>query len=382
MEKTDLYLALLRCCLAGDSEGGVPTIAQLREVDWLDLLRFAKRQATVTIYWNGIQRWFREGKASPIKASAEEVEQVRPTEDDVLEWMATRRRIELADKKVNDRSVWATEQFRKEGFRTCVLKGQGNALYFPKEFLRQSGDIDLWVEGGARKVLAYIDSVRPGKKRTYHHVKFIKSQGVDIEVHYRPSWLNSLWYNRRLQRFFNEHAQEQFANQAVLPGTNGGIICVPTQEFNIYYQLCHIYRHLLLDGIGMRHLLDYYFLLKSGQPFDSRQRSAIVRQLKHLGLHPVAQAVMWALREELGLPEEYMIAEPNETTGRILMREIINGEMLDKQHEQMLSGVKTLGWRYNLQRIVRDIRMAWYFPSECIWEPIFRIYHLWWRLRH
>ena len=381
MEKTELYLVLLRCCLAGDGEGGTPTITQLREVNWHDLLEFSKKQTTVTTYWNGIQRWFKEG-VSPIKASAKEIEEVRPTGDDIMEWMATRRRIELAIKKVNDRSVWATEQFRKEGFRTCILKGQGNSLYFPKEILRQPGDIDIWVEGGDKKVLAYIDSIRPNMKRCYHHVKFIKTHGVDIEVHYRPTWLNSWWYNRRLQRFFDKHANEQFANSAVLPDTDGGTICVPTQEFNIYYQLCHIYRHLLQDGIGIRHLLDYYFLLKSGTTFSNEQRAEITRQLKHLGLYRVARSVMWALKEVLGLSDEYLIAEPDEKLGRVLMNEVLYQERLDKSKEKSTNEVQTLGWKHNLQRIMRDIHMMWYFPSECIWEPIFRVYHFWWRFVH
>ena len=36
----------------------------------------------------------------------------------------------------------------------------------------------------------------------------------------------------------------------------------------------------------------------------------------------------------------------------------------------------------NWLRIRRDIRMMRYFPSECLWEPVFRVYHFFWRQRY
>ena len=36
----------------------------------------------------------------------------------------------------------------------------------------------------------------------------------------------------------------------------------------------------------------------------------------------------------------------------------------------------------NILRIKRDLRMMRYFPSECLWEPMFRVYHFFWRLRY
>ena len=36
---------------------------------------------------------------------------------------------------------------------------------------------------------------------------------------------------------------------------------IPTVEFNIIFQLTHIYSHLMNEGIGLRQLLDYYYVL-------------------------------------------------------------------------------------------------------------------------
>lgn len=380
-ENTELYFALLRCCLAGNNNGGIPSIELLRKVSWHHLLKFSKKQGTVTIYWHGIERWFPNGD-SPVDASAEEIDRVRPTAADVLEWMATIRRVELRIDEVNDRCLWITKQFREAGFRTCLLKGQGNARYYPNGMMRLPGDIDLWVEGTPRKVLNYVDSVVPGMVRTYHHVEFGQSNGVNIEVHYRPTWLNSFINNQRLQHWFGLKADEQFCHKVNLTNRQEATVCVPTYEFNLYFQLCHVYHHLLSEGIGMRHLLDYYFLLKSGGPISEQQRKNMVQQLKYFGLHRVAQSMMWVLKHVLGLADEYLIAMPSEKLGHILLHEMLEGGNLGKHDERLLSGVQPKGWKHNVQRLVRDVRMVWYFPSECLWEPAFRVYHWFWRLAH
>ena len=36
---------------------------------------------------------------------------------------------------------------------------------------------------------------------------------------------------------------------------------IPTVEFNIIFQLTHIYSHQMNEGIGLRQLLDYYYVL-------------------------------------------------------------------------------------------------------------------------
>ena len=36
---------------------------------------------------------------------------------------------------------------------------------------------------------------------------------------------------------------------------------IPTVEFNIILQLTHIYSHLMNEGIGLRQLVDYYYVL-------------------------------------------------------------------------------------------------------------------------
>ncbi len=75
-----------------------------------------------------------------------------------------------------------------------------------------------------------------------------------------------------------------------------------------------------------------------------------------------------------------MIFEPDEKRGRVLFAEIMKGGNFghyDAENQKANNAIKK-----NVQRIKRDMRMMRYFPSECLWEPVFRVYHYFWRLRY
>lgn len=51
--------------------------------------------------------------------------------------------LEKANIRLNDAAIQVSEWFRKKGFRTCILKGQGNALMYPNPYSRTPDDIDI-----------------------------------------------------------------------------------------------------------------------------------------------------------------------------------------------------------------------------------------------
>ena len=84
----------------------------------------------------------------------------------------------------------------------------------------------------------------------------------------------------------------------------------------------------------------------------------------------------------LGLPENYLITKPNARYGQQLMREMMAGGNFGKYDERLLSGTYQSKLVANLQRLVRDARMVVYYPSECLWELWFRMWHWIWRKKH
>jgi len=391
-EEIHHYLEFLIYCL---DENATHIPECVREINWHDLLLFADKQAIIGIYWQGIEKLFALDKANAdVKGhSAEDVFYGnKPKHADLIEWIGFIREIASKNDVMDEQAAQISTKFEQAGFNTCILKGQGNALLYPKPELRMPGDIDIWLyqKGGkldmddnVRRVIAFCREYVPNAKACYHHIDFMDVENIPTEVHYRPSWLNCPWRNRQLQAYFELHAAEQFNNSTELPN-GAGSINRPRAEFNVVFLLSHIYNHLLHDGIGLRQLIDYYYLLvriynNKVKNDDHKDWRAL---LSKLGLLTIGGTVSWILIEMLGMEPKYALVKPDERRGRFVMKEILAAGNFGRFDNRILSGNYSSPLLANLQRLLRDLRMIRYFPSECIWEPWFRIYHWWWRKRH
>ena len=236
-----IFFDFLRFCIGSESE--IPS--SLKEADWEELYAIAKKQCLVGVLFDGIKKL--------------PAEQVGMKMGLLFQWIAKNRMLEKANVRLNDAAIQISEWFRKKGFRTCILKGQGNALMYPNPYSRTPGDIDIWVEGGDKRVISFVRSISPHEKACYHHIEFPSYKGVEVEVHYRPSFLLCFWHNRKLQKYYERVKEEQFSHRVMLG--KQGEIAIPMVEFNLIFQLTHIYAHLMNEGIGLRQLVDYYYVI-------------------------------------------------------------------------------------------------------------------------
>ena len=357
LKQQKIFFEFLRFCIGSAKE--IPD--SLKEADWKEIYAIAKKQCLVGVLFDGIK-----------KLPAEHVGMKKEL---LLQWMAESQMLEKANVRLNDAAIQVSEWFRKKGFRTCILKGQGNALMYPNPYSRTPGDIDIWVEGGDKRVISFVRSISPHEKACYHHIEFPSYKGVEVEVHYRPSFLLCFWHNRKLQKYYESVKDEQFSHR-VMFGEQGEI-AIPTAEFNLIFQLTHIYAHLMNEGIGLRQLLDYYYVLLHA---DIKNLAELQRNLKHFGLWKFAGAIMYIMQEVFGMPASRLIVPPNEKYGKFVLNEVLKAGNFGKHDERNCFGRSKLG--HNLQRVYRDIRLMKYFPAEALSEPIFRVWHFFWRMKN
>lgn len=357
MIQHQIFFDFLRFSIGSESE--IPS--SLKKADWKELYRIAQKQCLVGILFDGIQRL----TSSDVGISR----------DLLLQWMMQCQMLEKANVRLNDAAIQVSEWFRKKGFRTCILKGQGNALLYPNGLHRTPGDIDIWVEGGDKRVISFVHSISPHEKACYHHIEFPSYKGVEVEVHYRPSFLLCFWHNRKLQKYYESVKDEQFSHRVMLG--EQGEIAIPTVEFNLIFQLTHIYAHLMNEGIGLRQLLDYYFVLLHA---DIKNVDELQRNLKHIGLWKFAGAIMYIMKEVFGMAESKLIVPTNENYGKFVLNEVLEAGNFGTYDKRNRFGRSKLG--HNIQRIYRDIRLLSYFPTEALSEPIFRVWHYFWRTKN
>lgn len=340
------------------------------KIDWRQLYNFASRQALLGFCFDGIERLTKE--------FSEELKQ-NPTERDLLmTWMGAAQQIHRQNMKVNAVAGKLYSKFREDGLRCCILKGQGNALMYPNPYSRTPGDIDVWVNASREDITDYAKThFEIGDDIRFHHLE-TSFDGVPVELHFFPGIMNNPIYNARLQKWFKRNADLQCSNVVSLPDGIGEI-AIPTTAFNVIYQLTHLYHHFFDEGIGMRQIIDYYYVVNNDELLVIRD--TLQRELKYLGLWKFAGAVMYVLHEVLGLPEEKMIAPMGEKRGKLLLAEILNGGNFGQYFTKYGHFTQQGMAKKYFLKIWRNMHFVKYYPAEALSEPIFRTWHFFWRLR-
>ena len=360
-----IFFDFLRFCIGTTSE--IP--ASMKDADWKVMYGIAKKQALIGVLFHGIQQLPKE---------------LAPDGDLLMTWMGMAQRIKQQNMRLFIDSAKVCKNFKDAGFRNCILKGQGNALLYPNPYMCTPGDIDIYLNGGRKRIMEYVDKVCPNQVMRYHHVDFPVMK-TPIEVHFTPSYMFCPWHNRRMQKWFGKVMDLQCSNVVTLPDGYGEIT-VPTTSFNVVYILSHLYRHVFTEGIGLRQLLDYYFVvvkwhtdLTDLTDSDSADLAALQQDLKWLGLWKFAGAVMYVLHEVFGLEEEKMIAPTNEKEGAFLLDEIVRGGNFGQYDDRL--GDKTGEGKVHryFRMTLRNMRFVKHYPIEAICEPLFRTWFWTWK---
>jgi len=364
MTEEKLYFDFIRCCI--DVQHPIP--ASIEKVDWEGLFLFMKQQAIAGMGFRGIERMKGCGVDVPRNV--------------LLKWYALSEKIKARNIHMDRCCAELTKRLDEDGFRSCILKGQGNTLFYPSAYVRSPGDIDIFVmkdermsiQERRREVLNYVRKKFPQTRIRYQHIDFPIFKGVEVEMHFIPTAKNNPVYNFRIQRWVEKQMPRQCANVVELPDGMGRI-SVPTNDFNIIYQLSHLMHHFFDEGIGLRQMMDYYYVLQQAER-GQQDLEALRGTLRHLGLYQFAGAVMYVMREVFGLEEEMLIVPVDVKRGKTLMEEILRGGNFGKY-----SGLTrhSMGVKYFL-KIRRNMRFVREYPAEALCEPVFRTWHFFWRL--
>lgn len=354
-----IFFDFLQFCIG--SVADIPV--SVKDADWKVLYAIAKKQALLGVLFYGIRR-------SP--------KELAPEQKLLMQWMVMAEQIRKQNIRLFQDSVKVCQNFENEGFVNCILKGQGNALLYPDPYMRTPGDIDIYLAGGRKRVMQYINKVCPNQVMRYHHVDFPVMKTA-IEAHFTPSYMFCPIHNRRMQKWFEEVMGEQCNHRGSLPDGYGEIH-VPQVSFNVIYILSHLYRHIFTEGIGLRQLLDYYYVLISDDLLLISDR--VQKDLKHLGLWKFAQAVMFVMKEVFGLSEDRMIAPMDEREGRFLLDEIMRGGNFGQYDDRMGSKVGESKIHRYFRMNLRNLRFVKHYPTEALSEPLFRTWFAVWKKIH
>ena len=351
--------------------------------EWAGIYEESKRQAVTGILLHGIDR-----------LPAEQ----RPSQAFLLQWIGVGQMIEQRNRLMNGRCVELLRKLENHGLQGAILKGQGIAKLYDgggkkeKERddrlsgLRQSGDIDVYVDCGLKGALAFAKSLGQDKiEWDYKHLHLKVWCDTEVEMHYRVEVLLNLRKNRKLQKWFMEHENEIFnlndnvdlnLNTDKTDGTDWMV--TPTVEFNVFYILLHIYRHFLYEGVGMRQIVDYYMVLKNLDVNLNLNESYAYKGVREFGMEKFAKGLMWVMQEALGMPREWMLWEPDKKEGEYILKQVMTGGNFGHYDERLKHAGGKLGAVKAI--LTHNLHLLTHYPSDVIWAPVWIVWHKLWKM--
>lgn len=334
------FITLLRNAL--NISDKLPTDMSAEE--WAEIYKFAQKQALLGVVFEGVKKM--QGKDAP------------PFQL-LMQWTATAEKIRGMNKSFYAECQRLTKLFESQGRKTAILKGQANSLLYPDKYIRQPGDIDIYVEGGKDSVIKLLDSMGLLSKEEeelmcYHHVHIEQHDSdIVVEVHFRPSsgFYNPI-SNKRLQKFLLKEVEASQLNELGF--------CVPTMKFALAMQIAHVQRHFIEEGIGLRQITDYCLLLKNSTSDD---RAAISAMLGNFGMKRFSAALMYVLKSIYNLDESLMLCPPDEKLGKILLSAIIDGGNFGWFRANRKQG----GFTRPMERKIHSLKLSSLYPREIFW---------------
>lgn len=355
MSDIDIYLEFLRFCLHEDAEEP----ASLKDMNWEGLMDFAIKQSIQGVIYHGLERL----EHSPN----------RPDKYTILAWYSLYGEIRQGNKQAYlDSARLQRILYKENGIKSCILKGQANAIMYPDPFMRCSGDIDLWTDATIQNIIKWVHEKYPNGEIGYHHIEFNVLK-TPAEIHFFPSFMGNIFYEYRLRKYFDQHKEEQFVKFVKIPEEQLSI-CVASDSFNRVFQMSHIMHHFFFEGIGLRQLIDYYYLLRRG--FTEDEKEETIQAFKYVNMYKFSSAVMYIMKEVLCIDEKYILMKPNKKLGRQLLDEILQSGNFGHHDKRYSFQGKSIAGQY-IMETYRNLHFAFEYPSETIWgRPISRWWHM------
>lgn len=361
----ELFFELIRVSL-----GKCPFLSHTPNAEeWDRLYEMAMKHAIVGVCFSGVQKLQKRRQGPP--------------QELYMAWLGMAAKILQRNETVTKQCLELQTQFLADGFRSCILKGQGVAQLYGVDLckLRQPGDIDIWIDGTWQEVMSYVNARTPNREFDMKHTHYNVFEDTVVETHWRPTVSSNWFINRKLTAYFEKERERQFGNRVL--SSDNCEICAPTADFQLVHGMLHIYGHFLYEGVGLRQMMDLYFVLLSFHGTHEGYRAAnlnIYKILKEFGLSRFAAAVMYVVHEVFGLPKEKGFCGIDEDLGKKLLCEIMSGGNFGHASLANLSGKEYTLHRW-MRRAKHKLRLARYNPVGLVFAPINKVKILLWKLQ-
>lgn len=252
MEKELFALLRLGLAITTTEEENLSDFIVLTADKWVRIGDLARKQGVLGIMLDGVDKLetTRYGLTRELTAAQK------------LEWIGEVMQIEQRNRQqiavMND----LTGKWKHQGCRVMVMKGQANAVFYPKSEHRNPGDIDCYLfddyaRGNdiARQEGANVD------ESWYKH-SVINYKGETFENHQYFVHTRDGKRGKRLNQELVEQLKDKSEEIRVIPGT---VVEMPPVQWTAMFLTYHACAHFVSEGLRMKQILDWVMFLKMHQ---------------------------------------------------------------------------------------------------------------------
>jgi len=239
-----------------------------------------------------------------VAAGLEHVSDIKPTEDDVISFIARTMRLERKNIAMNHFIRALVRKLNEAGIHAALVKGQGIAQCYERPLWRTCGDVDLFLNA-----------------ENYYKAKSFLipfATTVDVEETLRlhlgmtiDSWVVELHgtmdteFSSRVNRCIARIQHDIFDNNGVRVWLNDTVnVLLPNPDNDVFIIFTHFIDHFYVGGVGIRQVADWCRLL-----WTYRARldlSLLETRLKEMGLREEWRSFAAFAVDFLGMPREAM----------------------------------------------------------------------------
>lgn len=232
---------------------------------------------------------------------------------------------------LNNTLAKVSADYLAAGFPFILLKGQGNARYYPNPLHRNPGDLDLFLyrPGDYERANRWITALDYRLEEASRTHRSYDRDKVHIENHHNILYFELPKHNRLLAQELGKIIRSQQFETITI--ADAAIKVFPA-DFNLLYIFMHLFHHFVYGGIGLRQICDWLLMLSALQ--GKIERRTFLIQAEQFGLlYPMQIFAHLTIRYLKADPRlfPFEIGEPGRFPEKV-MQDILHGGNFGHHH--------------------------------------------------
>lgn len=283
----------------------------------------------------------------------------------VIKALTLTKQIEDTNKRINGELVRFANFMFKNNVDYRVVKGQTVATLYLNPLLRCAGDIDFYCDASNFSLTQKLIEDKLGIEVESNSAKHIEFQvnRVQYEMH---SKLTEFSYGKH-QKYWERILEQEMREKRCMVRINNTEVPVLSPTMNVLYLFCHIFYHLIINGIGLRQFCDLTLFID--RHYEEIDWKLLDKHLKHLGIKRAFTATGYVIVELLGLRTEkfpYSLTDKDRKVGKRIVKSVImDGDWARDRHH-----VKGKGVLHSMETgyisLVQSMKYVDVAPLECL----------------